>query len=284
MSNTITRFKNYVPMLDEAYKLASLTSVLDGPAEMMRAGANVDEIVVPIMSTQGLANYNRGTGYSAGDVTLTNETFKCEYQRGRLFTVDALDNAETAGVAFGRLAGEFIRTQVAPEIDAYRFAQYALKTGIGSATPADLTTGAAVVTALRAGTEMMDDNEVPLTERYLFITPALYGMIEDLDTTKSRAVLGRFQQVIQVPQTRFYSNVTLGTDGYTKTSSTGKNLNFMIIHKPAVIQYNKHVAPKVITPEQNQTADAWKFGYRVNGIADVYGQKVKGIYKHEATT
>lgn len=281
MANTITRFKNYVPMLDEAYKLASLTSVLDGPAEMMRAGANVDEIVVPIMSTQGLANYNRGTGYSAGDVTLTNETFKCEYQRGRLFTVDALDNAETAGVAFGRLAGEFIRTQVAPEIDAYRFAQYALKTGIGSAT-ADLATGADAIAALRVGTAAMDNGEVPLTERYLFITPALYGMIEDLDTTKSRAVLARFQQVIQVPQSRFYSNVTLSTNGYTKTSSTGKNLNFMIIHKPAVIQYNKHVAPKVITPEQNQTADAWKFGYRVCGIADVYGQKVAGIYAHIA--
>ncbi len=283
MANTITRFKKYVPLLDEVYKLASLTSVLDGPAEMMGEGASADEIVVPVMSTQGLANYNRGTGYSAGDVTLTNETFKCEYNRGRLFTVDTVDNMETAGVAFGRLAGEFIRTQVAPEIDAYRFSQYALKNGIGAATPADLTTGAEVVAALRTAASAMDDAEVPFTERYLFITPALYGMVEDMDTTASRAVLGRFEQIIRVPQTRFYNMITLSTNGYTKTSSSGRNLNFLVIHKPAVIQYNKHVAPKVITPEQNQTADAWKFGYRVCGIADVYGQKVKGIYKHEAT-
>lgn len=284
MANTITRFKNYVPMLDEVYKLASLSSVLDGPADMMREGASAEEIVVPVLSTQGLANYNRGTGYSAGDVTLTHETYKCEYNRGRIFTVDAVDNMETAGVAFGRLAGEFIRTQVAPEIDAYRFSQYALKNGIGAATPADLTSGADVVAALRAGTDAMDNGEVPMTERYLFITPALYGLVEDLDTTKSRAVLARFAQVIQVPQTRFYNSVTLGTNGYTKTSSTGKNLNFLIVHKPAVVQYNKHVAPKVITPEQNQTADAWKFGYRVCGIADVFGQKLAGVYKHEATT
>ena len=261
MANTITRFKKYVPLLDEVYKLASLTSVLDGPAEMMGEGASADEIVVPVMSTQGLANYNRG----------------------RLFTVDTVDNMETAGVAFGRLAGEFIRTQVAPEIDAYRFSQYALKNGIGAATPADLTTGAEVVAALRTAASAMDDAEVPFTERYLFITPALYGMVEDMDTTASRAVLGRFEQIIRVPQTRFYNMITLSTNGYTKTSSSGRNLNFLVIHKPAVIQYNKHVAPKVITPEQNQTADAWKFGYRVCGIADVYGQKVKGIYKHEAT-
>ena len=56
------------------------------------------------------------------------------------------------------------------------------------------------------------------------------------------------------------------------------------MHKPAVIQYNKHVAPKVITPEQNPTADAWKFGYRVCGIASVYDQKKAGVYYHSATT
>ena len=58
----------------------------------------------------------------------------------------------------------------------------------------------------------------------------------------------------------------------------------MVIHKPAVIQYQKHVAPKVITPEQNQDGDAWKFGYRNVGIADVYENKVAGIYLHKAAT
>lgn len=283
MSNSITKFKAYVPFLDEAYKLASLTSVLDGPAEVMRAGANADEIVVPILSMSGLANYNRANGYVDGDVTLSQETIRCQYNRGRMFTVDNLDNQETAGVAFGRLAGEFIRTQVAPEIDAYRMSCYASKTGIGAATPADLATGADVVAALRACTLAMDNGEVPLTERYLFITPGLYGMVEDLDTTKSRAVLSRFQQIIQMPQNRMYSAITLGNGSYSKASA-GKNLNFLAVHKPAVIQYNKHVDPKVITPEQNQSADAWKFGYRVCGIAEVYSQKVAGVYKHEATT
>lgn len=281
MSNSITKFKAYVPLLDEAYKLASLTSVLDGPADMMKAGANADEIIVPYLSMSGLANYNRANGYVDGDVTLSQETIKCQYNRGRMFSVDYLDNEETAGLAFGRLAGEFIRTQVAPEIDAYRISAYAGKAGIGAATPGALATGEAVVAALRAGTEVMDNGEVPLTERYLFILPTLYGMVEDLDNTKSRAVLGRFQQVIQVPQNRMYSAITLGSGSYSKASS-GKNLNFLIVHKPAVIQYNKHIAPKVITPDQNQSADAWKFGYRVCGIAEVYGQKLAGVYKCEA--
>jgi len=57
-------------------------------------------------------------------------------------------------------------------------------------------------------------------------------------------------------------------------------INFLIIHKPAVIQFPKHVAPKIIEPDKNQTADAYKFGYRNVGIADVYQNKVSGIYLH----
>ena len=282
-SNSVMLFKKYVPLLDEAYKLASLTSVLDGPADMAREGANAGEIVVPDMTLQGLVGYSRNNGFTDGTVTLTNTTYQCNYERGRMFTVDNLDNAETAGVAFGRLAGEFIRMHVAPEIDAFRIARYAGTSGIGSAS-ADLSTGADVIAALRAASSAMDNGEVPIDQRYLFITPALYALVEDLDTTKSRAVLSRFDQIIQVPQTRMYSAVTLSTSGaggYSKTSA-GKNLNFLAVHKPAVIQYNKHVMPKVVTPEQNPTADAWKFGYRVNGIADVYKNKKAGVYAHMA--
>lgn len=50
------------------------------------------------------------------------------------------------------------------------------------------------------------------------------------------------------------------------------------------MQYNKHIAPKVITPEANQDADAWKFGYRKYGLADVYENKVAGIYLHHKAT
>lgn len=284
-TNTITAFKKYVPMLDEAYKLASLTSVLDGPADMVREGANAGEIVVPDMVLQGLVGYSRATGFTDGTVTMASTTYQCNYERGRMFVVDVMDNIETAGVAFGRLAGEFIRMHVAPEIDAFRIARYASTSGVGTAS-ADLATGADVVAALRVCATAMDNGEVPLTDRYLFITPDLYGMVEDLDTTKSRAVLARFSQVIQVPQTRMYSGVSLSTSGaggYSKTTA-GKNLNFLAVHKSAVIQYNKHVVPKIVTPEQNQTADAWKFGYRVNGIADVFKNKKAGVYSHIAAT
>ena len=148
----------------------------------------------------------------------------------------------------------------------------------------------------------MHEAEVPSTERYLYITPTLLGLVRDLDTSKSKEVLDGFAKIVKVPQSRFYtgikqlsgkvetisggssSNTDDQTAGGYKKADSAKNINFMIIHKPAVIQYQKHVAPKVFTPEQNQDSDGWIFGYRNVGIADVYENKVAGIYLHKAAS
>ena len=295
MANFITTFKKYIDLLDEVYKQQAKTAILDGDNSLVQMGSNTHEIVIPKISMDGLGDYSRNGGYVDGDVTLTNETVAFNYDRGRAFTIDAMDNEETAGVAFGKLASEFIRTKVVPEMDAFRFAQYAGTSGISKvSTGATLSTGADVISALRAGTTKMDEDEVPMEDRHLFITPTLYGLVQDLDTTKSKEVLNRFADVTLVPQSRFYTAIDLydgKTDntsssganekpgGYVKATA-GKDINFMIIHKPALIQYTKHTVSKVITPEENQTADAYKFPYRAYGLADVYENKVAGIYLH----
>ena len=204
-----------------------------------------------------------------------------------MFQIDDMDNEETQNVAFGRLAGEFIRTKVVPELDAFRFAKYAAFTGAGTAT-GTLATGADVIAALRTATSAMDEAEVPMEDRHLFITPTLLGLVEDMDTTKSKEVLSRFATITKVPQTRFYSAIKLndGTSsgeeagGYVKASGA-VDLNFEIIHKPATLQFTKHAVPKIISPEQNQDADAWKYGYRNYGLCDTYENKAAGIYVHK---
>lgn len=281
MANTIALRKAYSTMLDEVYKLSSLTSVLDGPNDLVKEGVNANEILIPKMSMQGLANYNKQTGYVAGDVTLEYETKKCSYDRGRMFTIDAMDNIESAGVAFGRLSGVFLRTQVVPELDAYRLASYAQIPGI-TTVPADLSDGKQALAALRAARGQIENSEADISTCYLFINPVIHGMIDDLDTTASKKAIEGFAGIIKVPQGRFYSKIDLAADGaggYTKNAS-GKNINFMIIDKQAVLQYQKHVVPKIITPEANQDADAWKFGYRTMGIAEYFDNKKDGIYVH----
>lgn len=287
MPNNIEKFKKYVPLLDEVYKQTALTSVLDSDAELAQAGANANEIIIPKIDMDGLGAYDRNSGYTNGDATLTNETVRFNYERGRMFSIDSMDDEETAGLAYGKLAGEFIRTKVAPEGDAFRFAKYSEKAGTKKEEA--LANGKAVVDALRVAVTAMDEAEVSYENRFLFITPTLKGMIDDLDTTKSREVLAKFAGIVEVPQTRFYTAIDLlsGKDsenkGGYKKNANGKELNFLIVEKSAILQYNKHIAPKVVSPEQNQNADAWKFGYRKYGLADVYENKTDGVYvSHKA--
>lgn len=281
MANTIALRKSYSTLLDEVYKLASLTAVLDGPNELVKEGANANEILIPKMSMQGLANYNKQTGYVDGDVTLEYETKKCDYDRGRMFTVDAMDNIESAGVAFGRLSGEFLRTQVVPELDAWRLAKYAGFALAANKVVAAIADGKTGIAAIRAAKTAIKNAEAKPETCYLYISATLKGIIEDLDTTASKKAMEGWAGVIEVPEGRFYDKITLtasGAGGYTTTG--GKKINFLVVDKNAVIQNQKHVVPKIITPERNQNADAWKFGYRTVGIAEAKDNKKVAIYVH----
>lgn len=286
MPNSIAKFKKYIDKLDEVYKQSALTADLDADSTLVQAGANANEIVIPKMELDGLADYSRNSGYVGGDVTLTNETVQFNYDRGRKFNVDAMDNEETAGVAFGRLSAEFIRTKTVPEMDAFTFAKLAGTTGISKATAATYADGNAWLAALVAGQSKLDEDEVSAENRILYITPTGYNAIHAVDTTKSREVLASFSKIVKVPQSRFYTAIDLydGTTsgetagGYVKDATNGKDINFMIVQKDAVIKYPKHVVNKVVTPEANQTNDGWMFFYRAYGLVDVYDNKVAGIY------
>jgi hypothetical protein len=92
--------------------------------------------------------------------------------------------------------------------------------------------------------------------------------------------------IIGVPQSRFYKGITLNAGasasagGYVKTVSTGRDINFLLIHPSAVIQAKKHDKLKIFDPDTNQTKDGWKIQYRLYHDAFVEENKVDGVYSH----
>jgi len=292
MAQSIALATKFQPILDEIYKAASLTARMDTPVKPVNfAGANV----VSVFKTNpiGLGTYSRVSGYPAGQVVGTWETLTLASERGRAFVIDRMDDEETLGMAFGTLAGEFIRTQVAPELDAYRFSKYASTSSINAATAATLDANT-IIPALDAAKLALDKDEVPSEGRILYISDACLSLLEgkvsrflsNENNVDKRVMRYSGMDVVMVPQTRFYKGVTLNdgaavdAGGYAKTVSTGKDINFMIIHPSAVVQVVKHDALKVFTPEENQTTDGWLVQYRIYHDAFVYDNKVKGIYLH----
>lgn len=286
MANNITLSKNYVALLDEVYKKASLTSVLTSDSSLIRMGNNAKEIVIPKMDMDGLKNYTRNSGYTAGDVKLEWETRTFNYDRGIKFLVDKMDNEESIELAFGRLGAQFQRTKVAPEADAYTLSTLATK-ATANISEYTLTTGENVLDALRAEQNKMDEDEVPSESRILFITPTLLRLAKSVDTYKNMGVLDEFAQVISVPQKRMYTSIELIDDaqndadnnmkgGYKKGSSATELL-FLIVEKSAVLKWDKHIASNIITPDDNQTSDDYLQKYRKYGIVDVFDNKLAGI-------
>ena len=292
MTQSIALAQKFQPILDEIYKASSLTARMDTPVKPVNfAGANVVSVfkTTPI----GLGTYSRVSGYPAGQVVGTWETLTLASERGRAFVIDRMDDEETLGMAFGTLVGEFIRTQVAPELDAYRFSTYASTANINAATPATLD-DKTIITALDAAKLELDKDEVPREGRILYISDACLNLLEGKvsrflanENGVDRRV-NRFDgmEVIMVPQTRFYKGITLDAGatvdagGYSKTVSTGKDINFMIIHPTAVVQVVKHDALKVFSPEDNQTTDGWLVQYRIYHDAFVLANKLNGVYLH----
>lgn len=283
MPNSITLPVQYLDALDLIYKVGSLTSILDNTDAKIVG----KEFKIKKVSTQGPANMTRSQVFTGGDVTVAWQSVTPDYDRGRKFTIDALDEMELGGL-YMDVAAEYTRVHSIPEIDAYRFAKIASTSSIlVVGTPATIADAAAFILAVNVAMGEMDSNEVPMEGRILYAEASLLRAVQALDTTKSRETLASFAQVIPVPQARFYTAITFndGTTsgqeagGFVKNSSTGKDINFLIVHPSAMEQAIKRTVTPVDPPDAD--IDSYRVSNRVYGYCAVKDNKVKGIYLHK---
>ena len=214
MANQIAAIKNYTDVLDKVYQKASVSGCLTSGGRMVRAGRNAKEIMIPKISVSGLGDYTRNVGYKTGSITFDYETKTFNYDRGIKLLADVMD-VEEAGVldCFVAAGSELMRTQVAPEADAFTFAEIAGHAGVDTESKSYADAEAAdILKDLRAVTNDMDELEVPEGGRVLFITPTLKGVLDDFSLVNpnlSKHVLTRFSRIVEVPQRRFYSKIDL---------------------------------------------------------------------------
>ena len=299
MSNSIALVQKMLPLLDEVYKASAKSSGLEAPAEFVRETADANSVQIAKMALVGLGNYSKASGFPAGDITLSWETHQFTNDRGRRFSIDRMDNVESFGLVAARLVGEFMRTEVIPEVDAYRFAKIAAKaTTTVAADLTSSTTKAALDTAIVT----LQEKEVDDNNMVIFMTPTVAQNLSDNITRTTingdknvNNIIETYNgiQIVRVPQTRFYSKITLDSGsssdagGYSKTSAStgvtaGKNLNFIVMDKNACYNVTKLNIAKIFTPDENQSKDAWQFDFRLYHDTFVLDNKKNGIYVHTA--
>lgn len=292
--NNIQLAEKCLPILDAIYQKESLTAALL-PANADIQFDGVGEVKLFETEMSGFGDYSRADGFPVGEVTSGWTKYDLKQDRGISLEVDALDNDETMGMAFGTLIPEFVRTKEIPELDAYRFAQLASTVGISGAT-ADITVGTTDCPALiDTAEEVLDDDEVPVEGRLLYVSNKFYNGIKQKITrmlVNERGVQREIEvfndmEVRRVPKSRFNTAIVLkdgkGEFGYSVPAGSYP-INFIIVHPSAVRALVQHRVPRIWTPNENINADAYKFDIRCYHDLFVLKNKVKGIYVHKAST
>ena len=306
MPNSIALVTKYLPLLDEVYKVNAKSAILEAEPALVQATSDAKTIKINKLSMDGLGDYSRANGYPVGSITSDWETHEFSNDRGRKFNLDKMDNLESLGMVFLNMAGQFLRTKVVPEKDAYTFAKIAGTSGISGTTGnlSNSTTKAAIEAALTN----LGEAEVDEANMVLFVTPTVKGYLEhEIGRDFQSGVTAYGQKIeyfndiplITVPQTRFYNGIDLldGTSsgetagGYKKHVSTGasgdanaKNLNFILMDRNAAISVAKNNVAQIFAPEVNQNYDGWTFNYRFYYDVFVLDNKKSGIYAHVANS
>lgn len=215
--------KKYAPYTDELFKAESKISLLTN-TDFDWTGAH--SVAVWKVSTVGLNDYARnrygddpeGSVASISrygelfDLSAQTEEMLLKKDRSFIFNIDKLDEDETSGqVEAGKALARQLREVVVPEVDTYTY--NVMVEGAGNVAEVAALTKNNIYTAILAGNEVLDDAEVPETERVLVVTPAIYTLLKqavEFDHTevgaeaKLKGVIGILDglQVVKVPKNR----------------------------------------------------------------------------------
>lgn len=218
--NLTTKFESYV---DEVFTSDSKKSLLTNN-DFDWTGAHT--VKVYKISTGKMNDYDRaGTGTGAAgsrygnveSLDATTEEFALKKDRSFTFAIDKLDTDETAQQLQGATAlSRQQRAVVIPEIDSYTYGVMAA--GAGHKPTAKELTIDNIYDEITAGTEALDDAEVPETSRVLVVTPSVYRMMKKckdiiLETEvgadmRLKGVIGNLDgmAVVKIPASRLPEN------------------------------------------------------------------------------
>lgn len=277
----------------EAGYVKILSILMDGLSDYYRVNNGV--VANPY------SHYQNGSadGYKVGNASATWELFKLEFDRGRQFQVDNMDNEELAGQVIANLLTEFLRTKVVPEVDAIRFSKIAskCKASLGNlvnATPNTTKGNASEAThLLNAGIKWLADHEVPQEEQVIFVSNSfmatianseeIYKRLDQTEYTSERGVTFKFKAyegmpLIPVPANRFFTDVNVTQNGYGYTPDVSRPINFMICSKRCVVPVVKLQKSKIFGPEAVQDFDGYKVNFRMYHDIIIPKNKVIGSY------
>ncbi len=240
-------------------------------------------VIVPDIDFSGLADYDRDTGFTRGAITVSNTSYTMKMDRARSLQIDREDLDET-GVAnlAGKILGEYVRTKVVPECDAYVLSKLSgLAAMRGNTVDGDPERPfEALCNLINSVQEKVGyDNEL-----VAFIDSCMYAKLMNSSELSKMITVSEFKQgeislqvkslngvaLIPVVRERMKTAYNFTNGGFT-VADNAKEVYMLVCAKDGAHLMKKTENMRIFTPEQNPDADAFKFDYRI--YYDVFVKK-----------
>ncbi len=268
-------------------------------------------VLLPEMELSGLGDYDRDTGFIKGTVTVSNQPYTLRMDRARSFQLDREDEDET-GIAnlAGQVLGEFVRTRVVPEVDAYCLSKLA---GL-AVTKGHTVSGTPKTEAFKMFNEACAavQNEVGFDEPLVcFVNPTVWAAIQNSPELSRHISVTEFKKgdvyyevksingipLFPVADNRMKSAYVFN-DGATVTkdengeiihdetaggfvpAENAQSIGLLILPKKAASLVKKTERVRTFDPSQNQAADAYKFDYRTYYDLIVKNSAADSVYAY----
>lgn len=280
MANTLEYSKIFQPVLDKQIAQESTTGWMEVNANQVKYNGG-DEVKLPTILMDGLGDYDRGKGFVEGAVTVKWATYALTQDRGREFQLDSMDVDETNFVATaGSVMGEFQRTQVVPEIDAYRYSKIATLAKDAKNSRDLVVTSTNILDELLQDLTVLED-KIGAQQVIITLSPITAGLLKkaakDLITAQTFAQAGLNlnlsafnENPLKTVTSKLLKSKYIFKDGSTSGQETGgftpdasaQDINWLLSTSDAPIAVSKTDKVRVFDPATNQKADAWKMDYR----------------------
>ncbi len=275
--NSIENTTRYTAELDKMFQQKSATGFFaDNTLATKFVGAKT--VIIPDVNFQGLADYDRDTGFSRGAITVSNTSYTMSMDRARSLQIDREDMDET-GIAnlAGQILGEYVRTKVVPECDAYVLSKLA-----GLAQSRANTIEGDIASPLEALINLINEVQGVVgydEELVAFIDSHVYAFLQNSTELSKMITLSDFKQgdinlkvkslngvaLIPVVSERMKTAYTFKNNaaGGFVPADNARNIYMLVCPKKGAHLVKKTENMRIFTPEQNVDADAFKFDYRI---------------------
>ncbi len=243
-------------------------------------------VMIPDVEFQGLADYDRNTGFSRGAIRVANTSYTMKMDRARSLQIDREDMDES-GIAnlAGKILGEYVRTKVIPECDAYVLSKLAgLAQSRGNTVEADFEKPFKTLAKLIQNVQSVVGYDEELVA---FVDSIMYAQLQNSEEFSRFITVSEFKQgevnlkvnslngvaIIPVVNERMKTAYNFAKDeagGFTPDENA-REIFMIVCPKKGAHLVKKTENMRIFSPEQNIDADAYKFDYRI--YYDVFVKK-----------